>query len=323
MAQENGSHGISADEVALYDRQIRLWGMAAQERLRNAHILVVTIRALANEVVKNIVLAGVGAVTLLDHEKVSGTDLGAQFLVQEEDLGKLRAEAAAERARKLNPRVQMHVDTDRLSSKDAAFFGKFDVVVVCDGTLPDLLRINEACRAAQKPFLAAEIPGMYGYIFADLLEHEYVTEREETKSTGERQKVTVPAKSSYKPLADSMKVDFASKLRPKLRKKVSPLLPILMSMLSWDNDDAHDAEHTYEKKSQEQARVLGLADSCVTEEVVHDVSESLGCELSPVAAIVGGILSQDVLNVLSKREQPVDNWFIYNGETGEGPVYRL
>lgn len=45
-------------------------------------------KALANEIAKNLVLAGVGSVTVLDHEAVIEEDLGSQFLVSEEDIGK-------------------------------------------------------------------------------------------------------------------------------------------------------------------------------------------------------------------------------------------
>lgn len=76
------------DEIALYDRQIRLWGVQAQEKIRTANILLVSIRALANEVAKNLVLAGIGSITLADHEVVTDNDLGAQFFVTEADVGK-------------------------------------------------------------------------------------------------------------------------------------------------------------------------------------------------------------------------------------------
>lgn len=79
---------LSADDIALYDRQIRLWGIEAQTRLRNAHVLLVTVRALGNEIAKNLVLAGIGSLTLIDDELVTEDDLGAQFLVTEEDIGK-------------------------------------------------------------------------------------------------------------------------------------------------------------------------------------------------------------------------------------------
>jgi ubiquitin-like 1-activating enzyme E1 A len=56
--------------------------------IRNANILLVSIKALANEIAKNLVLAGIGSITLADHEVVTDEDLGAQFFVNEADVGK-------------------------------------------------------------------------------------------------------------------------------------------------------------------------------------------------------------------------------------------
>ena len=55
--------------------------------MRNAHILVITIRALANEVAKNLVLAGIGSLTILDPGTVTEVDLGSQFIIGEEHVG--------------------------------------------------------------------------------------------------------------------------------------------------------------------------------------------------------------------------------------------
>ena len=64
-----------SDEIALYDRQIRLWGVQAQEKIRNANILLITMKALANEIGKNLVLAGIHSLTIVDHELVTESDL--------------------------------------------------------------------------------------------------------------------------------------------------------------------------------------------------------------------------------------------------------
>jgi ubiquitin-like 1-activating enzyme E1 A len=56
--------------------------------MRNANILLVSIEALANEIAKNLVLAGIGSITLADHEVVTEEDLGAQFLVNDALVGK-------------------------------------------------------------------------------------------------------------------------------------------------------------------------------------------------------------------------------------------
>ena len=84
----NAAEELSADEIALYDRQLRLWGIEAQNRMRKANILLITITALGNEIAKNLVLAGIGSLTVLDPLIVTGADVASQFFVTEEDLGK-------------------------------------------------------------------------------------------------------------------------------------------------------------------------------------------------------------------------------------------
>lgn len=327
---ENGENGrpdgISADEVALYDRQIRLWGMAAQERMRNAHVLIVSTKALANEVIKNLVLAGVGAVTLLDDQVVSEHDLGAQFLISEGDLGDSRAERAAESARKLNPRVTINTDLQSSREKSEEYFAQFDLVVACDLDLGEIIRINGACRKAKRAFYAAEIPGMSGYIFADLITHDFVIEREEVKSNGERQKVSVPQKETYSPLAEALKHDYGKTLRPKLRKKVSPLLPMTIGLLNYRQEKGKNpqpGDDSFYDFAARAASSLGLSVESLDRSAAEDYISGCDCELSAVAAIVGGVLAQDVLNVLSGREIPVQNFFIYDAHSGDGPIYKL
>lgn len=63
--------------------------MEAQTRLRNSKVLVINMGALAGEIIKNLVLAGIGSLTILDSNKlVSERDLGAQFFLRPEHVGK-------------------------------------------------------------------------------------------------------------------------------------------------------------------------------------------------------------------------------------------
>jgi len=79
---------LSADEIALYDRQLRLWGMEAQNRMRRAKILLITVKSLGNEIAKNLVLAGIGSLMVLDPDTVTEEDVASQFFVTEEHIGK-------------------------------------------------------------------------------------------------------------------------------------------------------------------------------------------------------------------------------------------
>lgn len=56
--------------------------------MRNATILVITVRGLATEVIKNIVLAGVGKLIMVDGEDVKEEDLGTGFFFRDEDIGR-------------------------------------------------------------------------------------------------------------------------------------------------------------------------------------------------------------------------------------------
>lgn len=56
--------------------------------MRNATILVVRLRGTATEAIKNMVLAGIGKLIIVDNEEVTEEDLGAGFLFRDEDVGK-------------------------------------------------------------------------------------------------------------------------------------------------------------------------------------------------------------------------------------------
>ena len=100
--------GVTEDEAALYDRQIRLWGLEAQNHMRQAHVAVVSFTGVAEEIVKNIVLAGIGALTIVDAQNVEPEDLSASLFFRPDDIGTSRvATAPLQRIQQLNPHVHI------------------------------------------------------------------------------------------------------------------------------------------------------------------------------------------------------------------------
>lgn len=71
---------LTAQEAAIYDRQLRIWGVETQQRLSAARVLIAGCTGLAAEVAKNIVLAGVGCVMLVDDTPCSHRPL-SNFLI--------------------------------------------------------------------------------------------------------------------------------------------------------------------------------------------------------------------------------------------------
>ena len=50
---------------------------------------------------------------------------------------------------------------------------------------------------------------------------------------------------------------------------------------------------------------------------------NVGTEMAPVAAFVGGLIAQDVINLLGHREQPLQNLMLFDGDTCAAPVYAM
>ena len=91
-----------------YDRQLRLWAAAGQQALEEAHVLLLNDGpgTAGIEALKNLVLPGVGSFTIVDDNEVELQDLGLNFFLSEESLGKSRAEETCRYLRELNPEVQ-------------------------------------------------------------------------------------------------------------------------------------------------------------------------------------------------------------------------
>ncbi|GKT88137.1 thiF family protein [Colletotrichum tofieldiae] len=342
---------ISADEIALYDRQIRLWGMKAQEKIRNANILLITMKALANEIAKNLVLAGIGSLTILDGATVSESDLGSQFFLSEGEnhVGQNRAQAAAAAIQKLNPRVQVHVDAEGIKSKGTSYFSAFDIVIATDMDPDSLNIINTATRLHQRSFYAAGTHGMYGFIFSDLIEHDYRSRQRRNEAGPETRTRSVIAVNTKKEGGKTIEVvtkrelystwylasdgatlpeEYAKSARRK--KAVSPVISCLRAL--WDFQVLNSGRlpsHTKEdlglftKLATSKHTQLGLPSETLRSEVLRSFLQNIGSEMAPVTAILGGQLAQDVINVLGQTQQPIQNMVIFDGNSMEASVLPL
>lgn len=67
----------------------------------------------------------------------------------------------------------------------------------------------------------------------------------------------------------------------------------------------------------------GLDESFVTGEMLKDVSASWHVQVAPVAAIIGGLLSQEIIKTLCEKDLPAFNSLIFNGSVLEAMVCEI
>uniref|UniRef100_A0A6T0ECP7 THIF-type NAD/FAD binding fold domain-containing protein n=1 Tax=Chrysotila carterae TaxID=13221 RepID=A0A6T0ECP7_CHRCT len=144
-------------DVKRYDRQIRLWGLDTQRGLQSARVLLLRATGLCNEIAKNLVLAGVGHVTIQDPSTLTAADLsvGALFSVSASSVGTNKAEALASGLRALNPAVDIASTATEVSAMDAEFLSAFNYVIGTNA----LQTLEEICECTNRFSAAAEPEG--------------------------------------------------------------------------------------------------------------------------------------------------------------------
>ncbi|EAU87007.2 ubiquitin activating enzyme [Coprinopsis cinerea okayama7 len=97
-----------------YDRQLRLWASSGQSALESAHILVLSSSYTSTSILKNLVLPGIGAFTILDKAITTPSDAGNNFFLEGlESVGKPRAQEAVRLLLELNDGVKGHSIVDK------------------------------------------------------------------------------------------------------------------------------------------------------------------------------------------------------------------
>eukprot|EP00038_Savillea_parva_P012402 m.204436 g.204436 ORF g.204436 m.204436 type:complete len:537 (-) comp22514_c0_seq1:44-1654(-) len=167
-----------------YDRQLRLWGDHGQDALSGASICCVGSSAVGTELLKNLVLPGTGAFTLVDTATVSLTDCGNNFFVSEDRVGEPRAKVATELLLEMNEYVRgewLQDDIESILRNNPQFLEPFTVVVAVNQTESTVTALANALWEKNTPFLIARAYGNIGCIQIVVREHCVVEYHGDTK----------------------------------------------------------------------------------------------------------------------------------------------
>lgn len=139
-----------------YSRTRLLLGSSAMEKLKSAHVAVFGLGGVGGYVVEALVRSGVGALTLVDHDTVSTTNINRQILATAHTIGRSKAQVALERAVSIDPQiavtaVQKFYGPDTAAEFD---FSKYDYVVDAIDTVTGKLALVTAAQAAGTPIIS-------------------------------------------------------------------------------------------------------------------------------------------------------------------------
>lgn len=151
---------LTAAEYQRYGRQISLpsFGEEGQRRLRRSHVLLIGAGGLGSPAAIYLAAAGVGALTVVDFDRVERSNLHRQPLFGETAIGRPKVEAARARLADLNSHVHVEVVDAKLSSHNALeLVSRCDVVVDGSDNFPTRYLVNDACVLTGRPNVYASV----------------------------------------------------------------------------------------------------------------------------------------------------------------------
>ena len=148
---------MTDDELLRYSRQILLpeFDIEGQERLRQAHTLIIGLGGLGSAVAMYLAAAGVGKLTLVDFDIVDLSNLQRQIIHRTAALGQAKVESARDTLLALNPLVKIIAIPKALDEAQLLEqVQRADVVVDASDNWPTRLAINAACVQSARPLVS-------------------------------------------------------------------------------------------------------------------------------------------------------------------------
>lgn len=144
--------------------RLRLIPWWDQERLKAASIMVVGAGAIGNELIKNLALLGIGKILVFDMDSIENTNLTRSVLFRAKDVGRKKAEVAAERAVEINPDVKAKAFfANIIDDVGLGVFRRMDVVLGGLDNREARLSINQSCYKVNRPWIDGAIEALNGF----------------------------------------------------------------------------------------------------------------------------------------------------------------
>ncbi|XP_035212687.1 NEDD8-activating enzyme E1 regulatory subunit-like [Stegodyphus dumicola] len=248
-----GDSGITESAKRIkYDRQLRLWDDHGQNALESAHVCIINATATGTEILKSLVLPGIGAFTILDSKLITGEDAGNNFFLDKESIGKSRAKTATEHLLELNPDVRgefVDESVEFILQAEPNFFCKFSVVIVTDVEECLLLNLAQKLWDQNVPLLICRAYGLIGYLRLQVRDRTIIETRPENEFHDLRLDAPFPALKEY---AETIDLD---KLTDQEHAHV-PFVIILLKFLDiWKNRNNGEIPKNMKEKNLFKAEI--------------------------------------------------------------------
>ena len=149
-----------------YDRQTRLWG-EGQILISNSKLLCLNSDSLSSEILKNLILSGVGEVTIIDKANITKEDTKTNFFVDLDDIGKSRAEIVLKNLLELNPDVKgnfIEKSAKEFLDDNNNDINKYDIIIAANLKKEEDNKLYEIAKKKGTRIVIIKNNGLFGFL---------------------------------------------------------------------------------------------------------------------------------------------------------------
>ncbi|XP_067939291.1 NEDD8-activating enzyme E1 regulatory subunit-like [Watersipora subatra] len=166
-----------SEKTQKYDRQLRLWGENGQALLESCSLCLINATATGCETLKNLILPGIGSFAIIDDHNITEEDLGNNFFVTQDSVGKKRGLVVTEYLTELNDDVRgefIDENLEGLFKRSPESFLQYTVVIITALPKQILLALTKYLWVHDIPVVICRSYGMLGYLRLVVKDHTVV-----------------------------------------------------------------------------------------------------------------------------------------------------
>lgn len=289
---------------------ISLWGDNGQAALESCRIVLLGATATGTEIIKNLVLPGIGNYTIVDGQLVEEHDLGNNFFVTSKSLGSNRAKVVTELLQELNPYSKgrfVEDDPRTLIERSPEFFLPFHLVIVAYPFLEErhILELGRICWENNIPILIARSYGLIGYLRIVVKDHEIVESNLDNPVEDLRISNPWPELVEFSTLMD------INEMEGKMHSHTPWLIILIQFLLKWKETHNGQPPKTSTEKKQFKDSILNAMKEPQEPNFVAALSHAFKAwSPSGVPPMISAILNDD--KCVNLHEKSTSFWIIAN-----------
>jgi len=321
-----------------YDRTIRALTAEVALKLMKSRIALCPMNGVITEFMKNIILDGAN-VTIFDDTKVTEDDVGTNFMLSPNDIGKVKGEVLKQKFNEMNPYSQIEAKPllnineiyQQTVEGQSNLLKDYDILAVSTLSFQEMILWDKLATHLNKPLYILNCCGLYGFVWINLgkdfvyrrikpkVEVLSATEQSESENTAqenaEYEEVSVTCKS------------LEECLNPNIKGKSIVYYSIVMMYEAERNNLRYDP---YNPDESVLDKIVEIGKEFYTknkfrwndnvEPTLRNFARLYGVQYCPSYSVVGSVSSQEFTKVLARNAEPSYNWFCYDSQAGYGKM---